>query len=157
MTTIARAWSMTGIKRRKQGMVGTRNAYEIITEPQDIRDGDSWARLKVIGVCSTERTVNGKTSREERYFIGSKKASAKVYGRALRNHWGIENNLHWQLDVTFGADASRIQSRHGAENFDLLRKLALGLLKRHPGKGSIRTKRYTASLDNGFLEDVLTK
>jgi hypothetical protein len=57
-------------------------------------------------MCYSERTANGKTSTEVRYFIGSRRLSAKRYGTALRNHWGIENNLHWQLDMTFDEDAS---------------------------------------------------
>ena len=64
-------------------------------------------------------------------------------------------NLHWQLDVTFREDSSRIQARHGAENFDLLRKLALVLLKRHPGQESIACKRLHAALDVNFLEEVV--
>jgi len=131
--------------------------YEIIVEPHGIRDSASWVGLKVIGRCSSERTVNGKTSCEERCFIGSKRCSAKRYGQVLRDHWGIENQLHWQMDVTFGEDASRIQDRHGGENFALLPRLALGLLKRHPAKGSIRSKRYEAALDITFLEQILTK
>jgi predicted transposase YbfD/YdcC len=79
----------------------------------------------------------------------------ETYGAALRKHWRMENCLHCQLDVTFAEDASRIQKRHGAENFALLRRLALALLKRHPGKGSMRTKRYQATLDVGFLEEIL--
>jgi predicted transposase YbfD/YdcC len=66
-----------------------------------LRHADDWARLSTIGMCYSERTVNGVTSEEVRYFIGSRKASAKVYGKALRNHWGIENLLHWQLDINF--------------------------------------------------------
>jgi predicted transposase YbfD/YdcC len=130
--------------------------YEVIVEPEGIRDGGSWASLKVIGKCYSERTVNGKTSYEERCFIGSRRCSAKRYGELLRNHWGIENQLHWQMDVTFSEDASRIRSRNGGENFALLRRLALGLLKRHPAKGSIRSKRYEAALDMTFLEEILT-
>ncbi|MHB1425607.1 MAG: transposase [Gemmataceae bacterium] len=79
----------------------------------------------------------------------------KTYAAALRNHWRMENCLHWQLDVTFGEDASRMQKRHGAENFALLRRLALALLKRHPAKGRLRTKRYRATLDVAFLEEIL--
>jgi predicted transposase YbfD/YdcC len=130
--------------------------YEVIVEPEGIRDGGSWASLKVIGKCSSERTVNGQTSYEERCFIGSRRCSAKRYGELLRNHWGIENQLHWQMDVTFSEDASRIRNRNGGENFALLRRLALGLLKRHPAKGSIRSKRYEAALDMTFLEEILT-
>jgi predicted transposase YbfD/YdcC len=124
-------------------------------EPTGIRGQENWSGLKVIGKCYSERTVQGKTSYEERYFIGSKRCSARRYGQALRNHWRIENNLHWQLDVSFAEDASRIQKRHGGENFALLRRLALGLLKRHPGKASIKDKRYEAALDSAFLEEVL--
>jgi predicted transposase YbfD/YdcC len=129
--------------------------YEVIYAPEGIRNEDAWEKLTVIGKCSSERTVNGKTSSEERYFIGSRDCSAKQYGRALRNHWRIENNLHWQLDVSFAEDASRIQKRFGGENFALLRRLALGLLKRHPSKDSIKSKRYEAALDVAFLEEVL--
>ena len=63
--------------------------------------------------------------------------------------------MHWQLDVTFREDNSRIQSRHGAENFDLLRKLALTLLQRHPSKESVACKRFHAALDVDFLEEVI--
>jgi predicted transposase YbfD/YdcC len=132
-----------------------RRLYEVIYEPEGIRNQDAWPKLKVIGRCRSERTVKGKTTREERYFIGSKRSSAKHYGRALRAHWGIENHLHWQLDVTFGEDASRIQNRHGGQNFSLLRRLALGLLKQHPSKESIQSKRYQATLDVSFLEEIL--
>lgn len=132
-----------------------RRIYEVIAEPTGIRDQQAWPKLQVIGKCYSERTVNGKTSWEERYFIGSRRCQAKRYGEILRNHWRIEKNLHWQLDVTFGEDASRIHSRHGGENIALLRRLALGLLKQHPSKASIPTKRYEASLDVAFLEEVL--
>jgi predicted transposase YbfD/YdcC len=134
-----------------------RRSYLLIRDPEGIRHQDAWQDLKVIGLCYSERTVGGKTSDEVRYFIGSKRASARYYGRALRGHWRIENCLHWQMDVTFGEDASRIQQRHGGQNFALLRRLAWGLLKRHPSKGSIRSKRYEAALDVSFLEEVLRK
>jgi predicted transposase YbfD/YdcC len=129
--------------------------YEVIDAPQGIRNRDAWEKLLVIGKCFSERTVQGKTSQEERYFIGSRDCSAKHYGWALRNHWRIENNLHGQMDVSFDEDASRIQKRKGGENFALLRRLALGLLKRHPSKESIKCKRSAAALDVAFLEEVL--
>lgn len=82
-------------------------------------------------------------------------ASARHYGQALRHHWRIENGLHWQLDVRFREDDSRIQARNGAENFALLRKLALTLLKRHSAKESIACKRLHAALDVAFLHEVI--
>src|SRR5208282_6192906 len=100
-------------------------------------------------------TVQGVTTEEVRYFIGSKKASAKTYGQVLRNHWGIENSLHWQLDVTFREDHNRVSKRNGAENLGLLRRLALSLLQAHPAKLSIAKKRFAAALDTDFLEEIL--
>jgi predicted transposase YbfD/YdcC len=132
-----------------------KRVYELIPEPENIRGQEEWEKLSVIGKCYSERTVGGKTTSALRYFIGSRGCGVKTYGAALRNHWRMENCLHWQLDVTFGEDASRIHRRHGAENFALLRRLALALLKRHPGKGSMRTKRYQATLDVSFLEKIL--
>ena len=120
-----------------------------------VRDRRLWPGLKVVGMCRRERTVNGHTSSEVSFFIGSRRMGARRYAQALRNHWGIENNLHWQLDVSFHEDASRIENRHGAANFALLRKLALALLKRHPRKDSIARKRKTAALDPTFLAETL--
>ena len=106
-------------------------------------------------MCYSERTVKEETSTEVRYFIGSQKRSARYYGRGLRNHWGIENNLHWQLDVAFGEDRARTQERNAAENFGLLRRVAITLLKRHPSKDSLVSKRKQAGWDCGFLEEIL--
>lgn len=129
--------------------------YTVLHHTEGLRKAQAWAGLTTIGMCYSERVVGGKTSEEVRYFIGSKPARAKYYGHALRNHWGIENGLHWQLDVTFHEDNSRVQARHGAENFALLRKLALTLLKQHPAKESIACKRLHAALEVDFLEQVV--
>lgn len=130
--------------------------YTIVSDPPGLRQAERWEGLRVIGMCVSERTVTGKaTTMETRYFIGSRKASAKIYGRALRNHWGIENNLHWQLDVSFREDKNRVSKRHEAENLGLLRKLAMTLLKRHPDPRSVACKRLAAALNTAFLHEVL--
>jgi hypothetical protein len=120
-----------------------------------IQDRASWEKLTVIGMCYSERTVGGKTSNDLRLFIGSRRAGAKVYAGACRNHWGIENNLHWQLDVTFGEDDCSIHNRNTAQSVALLRKWALGLLKRHPDKDSIAVKRYNAALDPDYFQQII--
>jgi predicted transposase YbfD/YdcC len=130
-------------------------SYVVVHHVAGIRDRQAWAKLKTVGMCYTERTVNGETSTEVRYFIGSRRMRARAYARTLRHHWRIENNLHWQLDVSFREDGSRIEDRHGAANFALLRKLALSLLKRHPRKDSIARKRKAAALDTEFLAELL--
>ncbi len=106
-------------------------------------------------MCYRERTLNGETTTEVSYFIGSRRMGARRYAQALRGHWGIENQLHWQLDVSFREDASRVENPHGAANLALMRKMALGLLKQHPRKDSIARKRKTAALDEQFLAEVL--
>lgn len=128
----------------------------LIVNPEGLRNRDDWSHLNVVGMIRRERTVAGETSEEVHYFIGSRVMTAQRYGEALRDHWGIENNLHWQLDISFREDENRVQRRHGAENLALLRRLALCLLKRHPRNVSLANKRYTAALDTAFLEEILT-
>lgn len=129
--------------------------YTVLHATAGLRDAGAWKGLTTIGVCYSERIAHGVRSEETRYFIGSKKASAKVYGQALRNHWGIENNLHWQLDVTFNEDGNRVTRRNAAENLALLRRLTLSLVQAHPAKLSIAKKRFAAALDPDFLEEIL--
>jgi len=129
--------------------------YTVLHATNGLRHADDWAHLSTIGMCYSERTVNGVTSEEVRYFIGSRKTSAKVYGKALRNHWGIENLLHWQLDINFDEDDNRVTKRHGAENLALLRRLTLSLLYAHPAKLSIAKKQFAAAMDPEFLEEIL--
>jgi predicted transposase YbfD/YdcC len=128
--------------------------YQIIFDP-GFETKFGWPELCVIGKCYSETLRDGKLSTEVRYFIGSRKANAKVYGKALRGHWGIENQLHWQLDVCFQEDLNRVSNRHGAENLAACRRVALSLLKQHPAKESIAKKRLHAALDPKFLEEVL--
>jgi len=132
-----------------------RRCYTVLQEITALGQRQQWRGLQAIGMCYSERTIGEKTSTEVRYFIGSKKRSARYYGRGLRNHWGIENNLHWQLDVVFGEDADRTQDRNAAANLALLRRVALTLLKRHPSKDSLVSKRMQAAWNCGFLEEIL--
>src|SRR5262249_18460695 len=86
--------------------------------------------------------------------VGARRATNNL---SLGGYWArsIENKLHWQLERAFREDDSRIRDRNAAENFALLRRVALGLLKRHPAKGSVATKRFSAARDEQFLEEIL--
>jgi predicted transposase YbfD/YdcC len=126
--------------------------YTVLDATEGVRNADAWADLSTLGMCYSERTVDGETTVEDRYFIGDKRAGARYYARGLRNHWGIENNLHWQLDVNFGEDGNRVRKRNAAENLALLRRLTLSLLKAHPSRDSIAKKRFAAALDTALLE-----
>jgi predicted transposase YbfD/YdcC len=127
----------------------------IVQDVKGIQDRKIWSHLTTVGMCRRERTVDGKTTTEVVYFIGSRRMGARRYAEALRRHWRIENNLHWQLDVSFHEDASQVENRHGAANLSLLRKMALSLLKQNPRKDSIARKRKAAALDTAFLAEIL--
>jgi predicted transposase YbfD/YdcC len=128
---------------------------EVIYDLSGIRNKDDWVGLRAIGMCVTERTINGESTGEVRFFIGSQKRSARYYAVVFRRHWGIENNLHWQMDVSFGEDANRSAERTAAENLALVRRTAQTLIKRHPQKGGIKCKRRQAGWDLAFLEEIL--
>jgi len=130
--------------------------YHTITNLDDIRDRKLWAGLTTVCMCWRECTIDGQTTEEVRYFIASGRTGARKLAKATRNHWGIEINKHWQLDVSFGEDASKIQERNRARNFATMRRLALGVLKRNPVKKSIRAKRKLAAQDPAFLTEILT-
>jgi predicted transposase YbfD/YdcC len=130
-------------------------SYVVVVDPPGIRNREAWTELQLVGMCRRERVVGGVASEEVHYFVGSRVMSARRYGVALRGHWSIENNLHWQLDVTFAEDGNGVQRRQGAENLALVRRLALGLLKQHPSKASLACKRLSAGLNTAFLEEVL--
>jgi predicted transposase YbfD/YdcC len=127
----------------------------VVTNLESIRDRAAWPELKTVILCCRERTVNGQQTLEAHYFISSRRMATRKFADALRGHWGIENGLHWQLDVSFDEDASRIQQRNAAENFAFMRKLALCLLKQHSAKMSIARKRKAAALDTDFLAATL--
>jgi len=91
-----------------------------------------------------------------RYYILSKFLSARRFAEAVRQHWGIENSLHWQLDVTFQEDQCRIRKGHADANFSILRRTALSLLKNEKThKVGIKNKRLTAAWDEDYLKQVL--
>jgi predicted transposase YbfD/YdcC len=128
----------------------------VLHDLSGIRDRERWVDLRSIVIVVSERTVGGETAYERRYYISSRRAGARTFLEAIRGHWGIENSLHWVLDVCFDEDGSRLRKEHGPENLAVLRRLAVSVLKRaNGGKGSIRGKRLTAGWDDGFLERAL--
>ena len=134
-----------------------RRIYIVIYNLGLIKERDKWEGLQAIGLCIRERLEGGRMSVEDHRFIGSRKMPAKGYAEAFRGHWGIENNLHWQLDVSFAEDANQTADRNAQQNLAVLRRHALALLKRHPAKLSIPKKRYKATLSESFLDQVLQR
>jgi predicted transposase YbfD/YdcC len=131
----------------------------VITNPQGIRDLSLWAKLTAICMVVSERVVNGAASIEVRYFIGSVAGTAEEYLRWVRGHWGIENGLHWVLDVCFREDDQRHWSGNSAENLAWIRKLALCLLKSETTSKatSINRRRHLAGWSEDYLLKVLAQ
>ena len=139
------------------GRKETHQVYTIL-HPEGIRDQALWKDLKAITMIYSERQEAGKEDTVEvRYYIGSKAAKASSYAGYVRGHWGIENGLHWILDVSFDEDHCRMRTDHSAENMALLRRLALSLLKQHGGKGSVRGKRKRSGWDDRVLVEILSR
>ena len=133
-----------------------RRRYRTLTDLEGLGQSGKWAGLDMIGMVESQRTQDDKTSTECRYFIGSIGKDARRFATAARAHWGVENDLHWSLDVSFREDESRVRDRNAAENFAVLRHIALGLLKNEKtAKVGIKTKRLMAGWDDRYLAKLL--
>ena len=99
--------------------------------------------------------THSAVTQDRRYYIVGGAVDVAAFAAATRQHWGIENQVHWVLNVTFGEDNSRVRTGDAAQNFAVLRHIALNLLRHAPGKGSINTKRFRAALDDQYLLQVL--
>jgi predicted transposase YbfD/YdcC len=119
---------------------------------------EQWKELHTLVLIESERTVSGKTTLEQRYYISSMPVlSAKAAMSDVRSHWGIENGLHWVLDVAFREDECRVRAGHAGENFAVVRHLAINLLKSVKGsKVGIQNRRLRAAIDESFLLRVLS-
>jgi len=133
--------------------------YTTIFEPEFITYLDpkqKWAGLRTMGKVETERRQGEKVSRETRYYISSLTGDPLEFGRAVRDHWHIENCLHWVLDIAFREDESRVRTGHATQNLAVLRHIALNLLKQETSaKCGIKNKRLMAGWDNAYLLKVL--
>jgi predicted transposase YbfD/YdcC len=130
-------------------------AYVQMPVPETLRGREQWKGLKTIGMVVSIGVRNGKETMEARYYISSLPMGVKLFARAVRSHWGIENSCHWSLDVTYREDESRIREKHLRENFAWLNRLTLSLLKQHPGRDSTVMKRRACGWNENFLLEVL--
>lgn len=137
-----------------RGRKETRVCY-ISTDLSQIRDKGLWKSLKAIGVIISKRIVNDKVEVETRYFISSRVLSASKLLECVRDHWKVENQLHWVLDVVFGEDAHQLRVGNGPKNFTTLRKLAHALIKNGKPKHGIKGTREMAGWNTDFLEEII--
>lgn len=141
------------------GRIETRQCWAISGEDslQFLRDHEQWKGLRTIAKVNSQRQVESKITIETRYYISSLPNDAKKILQAARSHWGVENSLHWVLDVAMGEDDSRIRKDNAPENMAALRRIALNLLKQEKTlKRGIQGKRLKAALSPDYLLKVLT-
>ena len=138
------------------GRVETRTAA-VSADVAWLQERHGWPGLQAVGKVTATRWKDGDTSQETRYYLLSQDWSPERCNGLVRGHWGIENRLHWVLDVTCNEDQARNRKGHCAENLALLRKLALNLARLEPSKGSMRGKLKRAGWDDNFLINILSQ
>lgn len=129
--------------------------YWITEDLSTLPNPDGWAGLRSIGMVERECIQGGNTTRERRFFIASIPADAKRFAKAVRGHWGIENTLHWRLDVTLSEDASRIRKGNSPAMMTSIRHLSINLFEREGSKLSLPKKLNRAAWDDAYRAKVL--
>ncbi len=125
-------------------------------EIQWLSQKGDWKSLQSISLVRSTRIIDDKETKEDRLYISSLNAIAQKHNFIIRKHWGIENSLHWVLDMAFDEDHCRKRKNHSAENFAIVRHVALNKLKKETAsKLSIRRKRLTAGWDSDYLEKII--
>ena len=137
------------------GRLESRTYYQM-TAPSYLHGRSEWKKLKTIGAAVRVYEENGIEKRDIRYYISSLRRNGQQFAHAVRNHWGIENSLHWSLDMIYREDESRVRNRTFADNLSWLRRLTLSLIKQHPSKQSNIMKRRMAGWSVDFLMEILT-
>lgn len=140
---------------KDHGRIETRRYYQ--SDHLDwFADKEKWEGLHSVGMVESLREINGEVTRERRYYLCSLKLDVETFARAVRSHWGVENKVHWIMDVSFREDQSRAREGYAAQNLALLRRLALNLLKREKTKKrGIRGKMLNAGWDHPYLLKLL--
>jgi predicted transposase YbfD/YdcC len=157
----ARRFADLAVDRREtveksHGRIETR----ITTVTDDIawlKQSHGWPGLRSIVLVETVREIGAKIERETRFYIASLAPDAAALAAAIRSHWSIENGLHWVMDMVFRDDECRIRKQNAPANFAAVKHMASNLLRRAPGKDSLRVKRRLAAWDDNFLANLLTR
>ena len=141
---------------KNRGRIEEREIWACSTDWLDKTVLEEWSNLKSLVCIKSKRSHKGKTTEELRYYISSLSPEAEQHGNIVRTHWGVENKLHWHLDVSFGEDLCKIRTDHAAENFSLARKMSLNLLKADTSeKLGVPNKRKLCGWSPEYLLKIL--
>jgi len=149
-TTISRHETVDG----DHGRIETRT-YTAIHDVAWLQERHNWPGLKGLVMVESQRETGDKITRETRFYITSLVLPANVIGPMIRDHWAIENSLHWVMDMVFRDDECRIRTQNAPANFTTLKHMANNLIRKAPGKDSQRLKRKTAGWDDEFLASLI--
>ena len=159
--TVAQAHHFTGVAHdfmekvdKDHGRLEIRR-YWITEELRTLPNNENWKGLRSIGMVERECLQGDTRTVEQRYFINSIPAQAKPFAHAVRGHWGVENPLHWRLDVVFGDDASRIRKGHGPAIMTSIRHLCMNLFEREASSMSLAKKRCKAAWNDNYRAKVI--
>jgi predicted transposase YbfD/YdcC len=140
---------------KDHGRIETRRCI-VTDELSCLENRQDWPGIKTLVMVEAIRDINGMASTERRYYISSRLAHAELMGTVVRGHWGVENGLHWSLDVVFGEDQARMRAGNSAENFSRLRRIALNLFRQDQSvKAGIKNRRLLACCDDLYRQNLL--
>jgi predicted transposase YbfD/YdcC len=151
-TTISRHETVDG----DHGRIETRTTT-VIHDIAWLQERHEWPGMKGLVMVESTREIGDKIERETRFYITSLVLIACLLGPIVRSHWAVENSLHWVMDMVFRDDECRIRTQHAPANFTTLRHMAHNLIRKAPGKDSLRLKRKVAAWDDDFLESLIAK
>jgi predicted transposase YbfD/YdcC len=149
-TTVSRAETIDA----DHGRIETRTTT-VIHDVAWLQERHNWPGLKGVVVVESSRELGGKIERETRFYITSLLLLANLLGPIVRAHWAIENSLHWVMDMIFRDDECRVRTDHAPANFATIKHIAHNLIRRAPGKDSIRLRRKVAAWDDDFLASII--
>jgi len=138
------------------GRIETRD-ITVIHDVEWLQKDHRWPGLNSVVMVESTRETGNKIERETRFYITSLTLAAAEIGPLIRDHWAVENSLHWVLDMVFRDDECRVRTDHAPANFTTIKHMALNLIRRAPGKDSMRLKRKVAAWDDEFLTSVIAR
>jgi predicted transposase YbfD/YdcC len=136
------------------GRIETRR-YTVIHDVGWLQERHDWPGLKAVVMVESKREIGGKVEEETRFYITSLALAALAIGPMIRDHWAVENGLHWVMDMVFRDDECRVRTENAPANFTTLKHMAHNLMRRAPGKDSLRLRRKTAAWDDDYLASLV--